>query len=152
MQKNQLAATSLVAAIPAGVLAVLLIMAFLGSTDKMTGVLIGVNAVALLLAILVALMPAAVMVFYGRERSEKPKEDAGASAAAGAAPVATGTTGAVTAEILTEDAEEAVEEDVGFDDEAVATETDAFEFNADEMEDVESADEAFEFEDEDEQK
>ncbi len=149
MQKNQLAATSLVAAIPAGILAVLLIMGFLRSTDRMTGVLIGVNAVALLMAILVALMPAAVMIFYGRERTEKkPKEDAGVSAAAAAAP---GTTGAVTAEILTEDAEEAVEE-VGFEDEAVATETDAYEFNADEMEDVESADEAFEFEDEDEKK
>lgn len=67
MTRTQTAAASLVAAIPAGILAALLVMAFLNHAENlrlMTQVLVGGT---LLMTVVVALMPFAVLVFGGKK-------------------------------------------------------------------------------------
>ena len=72
MTKSQTALTSLVAAVPGGFLAYLLVMAFLGHADQMGGMLNGVVGVALLCSIAAALTPVGIMLFGG-PRTAKPK-------------------------------------------------------------------------------
>lgn len=71
MSRMALAATSLVAAIPAGILAFLAIMALLSSAGDMGTLLLAVTGGATLSGILVALMPAAILVGK-RKPAEKP--------------------------------------------------------------------------------
>lgn len=158
MGKNALAAMSLVAAVPAAAVLVFVIMALLRHTQNMTGVLVAVNAVALLTAALLALMPA--FVFFRippfRGAATENEEPAGEVADTGAAPVAAAaSSAAVTAEILADDdGDEVAGEDVGFESEAAEAETGDYKFSPDELEDadVEPADDAFEFDEDDELK
>jgi len=84
MTRTQTAAVSLVAAIPAGILAALLAMAFLNHAENlrlMTQVLVGAT---LLLTVVVALMPFAVLVFGGKKKAAAAATGKkGAKAAAG---------------------------------------------------------------------
>jgi hypothetical protein len=137
-----LAATSLVAALPAAFLAYLSIMAFVQYTENMSGFRIGVNAAITGVSVLMAISPIVILVGRRREKTD----DAAGSA---------------------EDASNADEEDAGaddavatatkeapstFDDEIEAAETDAYDFNADEFDDADAMDDGdqFEFDDEEE--
>lgn len=92
-----LAATSLVAAIPAGILAFLAIMALLSSAGDMRMLVLAVTGGATLAGVLIALMPAAILVGK-RQPTQKAsaKSDKGEEAAAGVS-------GAQTAEVVAED-------------------------------------------------
>lgn len=77
MTRMQTAAASLVAAIPAALLAVLLVMAFLNSSENLKGIALqALVGVTLLGGALVALMPVGILVFGGKK---KPKADVAAS-------------------------------------------------------------------------
>ncbi len=65
--KRKLFLTSLVAAIPAAVLAVVMIHAFLSYTEKMNAKLMAVAALTLLTAAVTALMPVGIWVFSPKE-------------------------------------------------------------------------------------
>lgn len=64
---------SLVAAVPAALLAFLLVMAFLNHADAMGGTLNAVVGVALLAAVATALMPVGILIFGGPRGAAKPK-------------------------------------------------------------------------------
>ena len=72
MTKTQTMLMSLVAAVPAGILAFLLVMAFLGSGDKMAGLMPVVVGVTLLCAVLTALMPVGILLFGGPKTAKAP--------------------------------------------------------------------------------
>ncbi|HID24360.1 MAG TPA: hypothetical protein EYP14_18435, partial [Planctomycetaceae bacterium] len=69
--KRNLFLTSLVAALPAAVLAFLMIKAFLSYTEKMNVKLMTLAGITLLTSAVVALTPAAILVFAPKE-AEKP--------------------------------------------------------------------------------
>lgn len=103
MNKTSLTAVSLVGAIPAGFLAVVLVMSFLSYADKMSGTLKGLAAGTLALVAVVLLIPAAILVFGAK--TKKPGEAAEAEPEAKDEAVAEG------AEVAEEIAEgEALEE------------------------------------------
>jgi hypothetical protein len=129
---------SLVAAIPAAVLAVVAIMAFVRHTENMGTLLLVVNGGATLIGVLVALLP--VIILVGKRRSSETDE--AEPAAVGAE---SGTPSAQTAEVVPDGG--VAPSDSDFVAAAEPAETDAFEFNADEFEDADSG-ESFEFEDE----
>lgn len=68
--RTQRALTSLVAAIPAGFLAYLLVMVFLSRADSLTMMTQIVVGVTLLCAALVALMPIGLMIFTGKKAKD----------------------------------------------------------------------------------
>jgi hypothetical protein len=68
--RTQRALTSLVAAIPAGFLAYLLVMVFLSRADSLTMITQIVVGVTLLCAALVALMPIGLMIFTGKKAKD----------------------------------------------------------------------------------
>jgi hypothetical protein len=70
---------SLVASLPAAVLSVLIIVAFLRHADSMSGTLLGLSAVTLLASALIALLPVGIFLFT-------PNPEAAAGAAAAEAP------------------------------------------------------------------
>lgn len=123
MSRMALAGTSLVAAIPSGILAVFAIMALLGSAGDMKPMILGVVAALAVVGVLLALMP--VIIVVGKRQAPV------AAKAAKSEAVPTGLSGAQTAEIVadagldaadSEEAEafaedvedtEALEEDVG---------------------------------------
>ncbi len=70
MGRTQRALTSLVAAIPAGFLAYLLVMVFLSRADSLTMMTQIVVGVTLLCAALVALMPIGLMIFTGKKAKD----------------------------------------------------------------------------------
>lgn len=75
MGRTQRALTSLVAAIPAGVLSYLLVMVFLNRADSlttMTQVLVGLT---LLCSVLVTLMPFGILVFGGKKAAAVDDDD-----------------------------------------------------------------------------
>lgn len=74
MGRTQRALTSLVAAIPAGFLAYLLVRAFLDSADKLTTTTQVLVGVTLFCAALVTLMPFGLLIFGGKK--SVPEEDA----------------------------------------------------------------------------
>jgi hypothetical protein len=81
MTRTQTAAVSLVAAIPAGILAALLVMAFLnysGNLKMMTQLLVGGT---LLATTAVVLMPFGVLVFSGKKSAAAPAKGKAAKAA-----------------------------------------------------------------------
>ena len=92
MNRMSLAATSLVAAIPAAIMAILGIMAFLSHTEHMKPLVMAVMAGATLMGILITLMPAVIVLgkplSKSKGASKKGKDDS--------APVQTGITGAQT--------------------------------------------------------
>lgn len=96
-----LAATSLVAAVPAGIMAALAIMALLSSAGDMKPLVLGITGAASAVGALIALLPVIILV-------GKRKAPAQAVKAAKSEAVSAGTTGAQTAEIVAEDLEEAV--------------------------------------------
>ena len=122
MNKSTLILVSLIAAIPGGVMTVLMVMAFVnhaGGTGWMIKALAGIS---LLTGAAVFAMPIGIVVFLGREKS-------------GAAPQAT-----APDEIVEDEAEEAEEEVEEFED-------DGSTFGADDFEDQETGDlETIEFE------
>lgn len=144
MGRYALAGTSLVAAIPAAFLAYLAIMAWVRYTENMTTMVMVVNGGVTLISVLLALTP--IIILVGRRRQKGPRadksaaEEAGDKSALAAAAVSDD-------EVATAQAGEPL--DVSDSSEfAEPAETDAFDFQADELEDVESAsDDAFEFDD-----
>jgi len=72
--RTQRALTSLVAAIPAGFLAYLLVMVFLNRADSLTTMTQVVVGVTLLCAALVALMPVGLMIFSGKKAAVDDEE------------------------------------------------------------------------------
>lgn len=74
-----LAATSLVPAIPAGLLCFFLVSAFLSNAENMSGMLQGVIAGSLLLAAAVIVMPVGILLFGGARSA--PAADKGTTAA-----------------------------------------------------------------------
>ncbi len=71
--KRRLFLTSLVAAIPAAVLAVLMVDAFLRYTDRMNAKVISVAALTLAASAVTALLPVAILIFCPKEaKPEKP--------------------------------------------------------------------------------
>lgn len=64
---------SLVAAVPGGILAFLLVMAFLSHADDMGGTLNGIVGFTLLCSVAAALMPVGIMLFGGPKGATKPK-------------------------------------------------------------------------------
>ena len=75
---------SLVGAVPAGGTLYLLINNFLDRSDRLGGLLLGVNVAATVCMVLVALSPFIVLVFYKDTRGMIVKADAAAAVAAGA--------------------------------------------------------------------
>jgi hypothetical protein len=140
---------SLVAAIPAAFLAYLSIMAWVRYTENMgTGMMV-VNGGTTAVSVLVALIP--IIILVGRRR---PKEDAKSAAAAGAGAAAVEgdeAPAAGTGELVDVADSEHVplpdEADLSDSSEIEQSETDAFDFEADEFEDA-GSDEPVEFEDE----
>jgi hypothetical protein len=128
---------SLVAAIPAAVLAVVAIMAFVRHTENMGTLLLVVNGGATLVGVLVALLP--VIILVGKRRS--PDSDEAEPAGVGAESEATS---AQTAEVVPDGGAAPGDSDLVA--AAEPADTDAFEFNADEFEDADAG-ESFEFED-----
>lgn len=78
MTRTQTAATSLVAAIPAGLLAALLVMAFLTNSENLKGMAMVLVGTTLVVAAGIALLPVGIMVFGGKK---KPRADVAASQA-----------------------------------------------------------------------
>lgn len=84
MTRTQTAAVSLVAAIPAGFLAALLVMAFLNHAENlrmMTQILVGGT---LLVTAMVVLMPFGILIFGGKKSAAKAPAGKKAGKAAGA--------------------------------------------------------------------
>jgi hypothetical protein len=76
MTRMQTAAASLVAAIPAGFLAALLVMAFLNSSENLKGLVMVLVGATLVSGALIAAMPVGILIFGGKK---KPKADVAAS-------------------------------------------------------------------------
>ncbi|MFV0445483.1 MAG: hypothetical protein ACK5Q5_18035 [Planctomycetaceae bacterium] len=153
MTKGNLIATSLVGAIPAGALAYFSIMAFLHYSENMATMLQVVNGVTVLVSVLMAMSPIAILIFVRSPSATAEKPPVGAASSA-ALPVA-----AAVAEEGSEmevaqldefgsGSAETADEDLslsGFDDSFPSTSglsDDEFEFD----------DSGFEFEDDDESK
>lgn len=170
MNRISLALTSLVAAIPGGFMAYLCIKAFLSYTENMPTMLSVVNGVTLLVCVLLALLPFAILLFI----KGKPKEVAvaGADAANGAAEVAGTKSGSAPMkgrsddddaiemdemdemnddELADDDMEEDVADDAFGDDATIseATADDAGSDDAFEFDDDDKDDDDFEFDDDD---
>ena len=77
MGRTQRALTSLVAAIPAGFLAYLLVVVFLKQADTLPTMMKVIVGVALLCAVLVALMPFGLLIFGGARKSDADGSKAG---------------------------------------------------------------------------
>ena len=73
MTKSSTALMSLIAAVPGGVLALLLVWAFLGHADAMGGMLNAVVGIALLCGVAAALMPVGIVLFGGPKGPKKAK-------------------------------------------------------------------------------
>lgn len=74
MTRTQTAAASLVAAIPAGLLAALLVMAFLNHAENLSTMVQALVGGTLLITAVVALMPFGVLLFGGRKAAVKTKD------------------------------------------------------------------------------
>lgn len=77
MNKMTLVGVSLVAAIPAFVVAALMVIAFLNYTGQASGMMMTVVGLTLLASSALALMPVGIFVFHGRQRgAAKPAKSA----------------------------------------------------------------------------
>src|SRR5262245_26917431 len=92
-----LAATSLVAAVPSGILAILAIIALLSSAGEMKPMMLGIVGTLTVVGVLLALMP--VIILVGKRKTPA------AAKAVKSEPVPTGVSGAQTAEIVADKAE-----------------------------------------------
>lgn len=101
MSRMALAATSLVAAVPAGIMAALAVMALLSSAGDMKPLVLGITGAASAVGVLIALLP--IIILVGKRKTPAP-----AVKAATPEPASTDATGAQTAEIVAEDLDEAV--------------------------------------------
>lgn len=125
MTKTNYALMSLIAAVPAGVLAFYCIYAFISYSERMKVMMQVVNGFTLLLAVIVLLMPVVIML-------KKGKPEVAAEGVGGASAVATGGAAVAADEI---DADpfslEEAGDDEAFDDDlpATAEEADLFEFD-----------------------
>lgn len=81
MTRMQTAAASLVAAVPAALLAALLVMAFLSHSENLKGAVMGVVGGALVVSAGVALMPFGILIFGGKAK-KKPAAAAESQATA----------------------------------------------------------------------
>jgi hypothetical protein len=130
-----LAVVSLVAAIPAGIMALLAIMALLGSAGEMSTLLLAVTGGATAIGVLVALLP--VVILVGKRKTKaapvKAAKEKGQPA---------GVSGAQTAELVGAESEEKSEEQE--DTESLASSDDSEAFAS--GEDIEASDD-FKFED-----
>ncbi|MEZ6055738.1 MAG: hypothetical protein R3C01_03445 [Planctomycetaceae bacterium] len=162
MTRNSLALTSLVAAIPGGFMAYLLIMAFLSNPEKMPTMLNVVNGVALLVSVLLALGPIAILLFIRVKPSNEETAEA-VGAGTGAAAIAAGGVGAAAAADwgnadepfeMDDDNDPFASADGDDDVEAAAFEDDDFgaddDFGGDDLSAEAADDDAFEFDDDDE--
>lgn len=145
MTKNALAATSLVAALPAGALGYVCVMAFLNYFGDMPMMLQVVSGTTLLMSALLVLAPVFILLF-----SKGPRTAAAVASAAGAAE--TGSVATVPARKAEKDETDDLEEASGFEEEAELTE-EADDFSAlDEdvgaIDDLDLDDDNFEFEEE----
>ena len=84
MNKKNLSLAALIAAIPAIGLAVVLVMSFLTHADKMPGALKGLAGGTLAIVAVVALIPAAILIFGAKtkptDEADEPKADDAAEA------------------------------------------------------------------------
>lgn len=125
MNKKTLAGVSLVAAVPAGLLAYFCIHAFLSYTDKMQTMMQVVNGITLLMAVILILTPIVIMLRKGKATEGAAKKEAAVPAA-----VAAGSDGGeVDADPFDlEAAGDELEADA-FDDDAVQDDDDMFSFD-----------------------
>lgn len=151
MGRTSLAATSLVAAVPAGVLAYVTIMAFVNYADAMPTMMLVVNGAAVTIAVLLAITPVAILV--GKRGEKQEKETPAAEATEDGEESDAAESAAHTAEVVTDDLDGGeLSDEMDLDELAVAAETDSFEFDMDDLDEgPSSADEAFEFDDEDDE-
>ena len=75
MSKLGLFGVALVAAIPGGILTVLLVMTFLGNADKLSGMLWAISVPTLLTSVLVTVLPVGVLLFGGKSDTADKDED-----------------------------------------------------------------------------
>lgn len=151
MGRYALAAMSLVAAIPAAFLAYLSIMAWVRYTENMgTGMMV-VNGGTTAVSVLVALIPIIILVGRRRPKEESKVPDEGAPGAAAASATEGDAEHAGTGELVdVADSEHVpLPDDAELSDssEIEQSETDAFDFEADEFDDA-GGDEPVEFEEE----
>lgn len=144
MNKTSLAGTSLVAAIPAGILGYLTLMAVLNSMDVMPTTMKVVAILMLLMAAIVLLLPLWIMIYY------RGKKAGDATASKGDAATSAVSTSAADEDIQGsfDDENLLADEDLDFAEDADFAEND--EFAGDDLE-FESDDE-FEFEEDDEKR
>ena len=121
MSKGALTLTSLVAAIPGGFLTYLTIMAFINYTDKMVTMLQVVTGVTLVISLLMALAPFAILLFVRTPVSAAAAQPARAPVSAAAVPAAAtaSAAGAVADEFEAEEeleSADAFSDDDGLDD------------------------------------
>ncbi len=156
MTKNALAASSLVAAIPAGVMAYLGVMAFLEYPEKMGLMLQIVTGTILLFSVLLVLMPFGVLLFAKKPASDEAAagDGTGEPAETVAAPVAAGAAEGDPTEAGPVMLDEDDDFDQGFEPtgEFPAAEVDELEFDEPAIaeESFELEDDEFDFEDDDE--
>lgn len=122
-----LAAVSLVAAIPAGIMAFLAIMAFLRYTENMStlpmgGLFLAVMGCIAALGVLVALSP--IVILVGRRRAQQPAQAVAAGPESAEA-------GAQTADVVADSELAAADESEELVGEAEAEPTEAYEFDED---------------------
>lgn len=138
MTKGNLIATSLVGAVPAGVLAYFSIMAFVSYTEKMATMLQVVNGVTVLVSVLMALSPIAILIFM-----RGPAQPEAAAAGAATAAVPTAAAAASNDELAAESADEIASASAGTDDDDLSLS--GFEEAPDPT--SEASDDGFEFDD-----
>ena len=136
MSKLNLAAVSLVAAIPAGVLAFFSIYAFLNYAEEMQTMMQVVNGITLLAAVILILVPFVIMLKKGKgDTADKKKDKSAPVPEAVAAGGAAGDIDADPFELEAAGSDDALSGDLdaeSFDDDALAPteeEADLFEFD-----------------------
>lgn len=149
MGRYALAAMSLVAAIPAAILLYFCIMAWISYTENMQPMMMVVNGGTTLVSVAVALMPVVILVGRRRPKADAAKKetDEGAGEQAAAAEGVESSAGAGTGELVdVADSEMLDTPSMADDSEIGETETDAFDFAAEDFDDA--SDEPVEFEEE----
>ena len=126
-------------------------MAFVNYADAMPTMMLVVNGAAVTIAVLLAITPVAILV--GKRGDKSDEETPAAEASDGAEESDAAESAAHTAEVVTDDLGGGeLSDEMDLDEPGGTAETDSFEFNMDDMDEGDSsADEAFEFDDEDDE-
>lgn len=125
MSKNGLALVSLIAAVPGGILTVVLVLNFLERANRLTGMLWAVSIVTILTSVLVTVLPAGVMLYSPKAEEAGRGEDEDVE----------------STDDETGDVEETFKDDTGepeldgFDDDVVAEEGDELTMGEDDLDD-----------------